>query len=115
MESDRKLYTICCPICGNPLCTQVSYQCYRECVHYSDEAKDKSSQSCLQKHNLERCGCSYEDIMNELLRLYFCGEIPYEISLHLKDKESIIKLLCDWICRGKNNALYLLKDADFEI
>ena len=49
-----------CPICGNPICTNVPITCSEVCIH-------SLKKSCYQLgENCGTCECSYDDIMETL-------------------------------------------------
>lgn len=58
-----KVIPIMCPICHNPICTNIGYNCNIICVGNKDDR-------CLQKIKSGTCHCTRSEIVNRLISKY---------------------------------------------
>lgn len=73
----EKIKMINCPICGNPICCSIGFNCYYECEY-------NKTLSCLQIKNYS-CFCSKFLIRKHLMK-------GYNLDDSLTTKEMVVKV-----------------------
>ena len=90
-----------CPICGNPICTNVPITCSEYCVH-------SSTSRCYQLGgDYGTCECSYDDLM-----ALFGGTFRKNLGLDAKGYK-LAEVMIRKLQQGKE--LVMLPDDLFEI
>jgi len=92
-----KIKMINCPLCGNPICSSVGFDCGNECLN---SRYIENELECLQVKNLKFCRCGRISQLS-----YF--KLKYSFNNKITIKEMIIK-----VAAGN---CYYLPDKLFEI
>lgn len=66
---------IYCPLCGNPICSNMGFSCKKECLN--DEKNNNLV--CLQRRPYQSCRCSHKD-----LRHYFINKYLFDSKMTAK-------------------------------